>query len=62
MPVYAEFGVGHLWLVDPLAKTLEAYRLHEGQWLRIGAWADDDVARIEPFEAVELSLTTLWAV
>lgn len=62
MPVYAEFGVGHLWLVDPLEKTLEAYRLHEGQWLRIGAWADDDVARIEPFEAVELSLTTLWAV
>lgn len=62
MPVYAEFGVRHLWLVDPLAKTLEAYRLHDGQWLRIGAWADDDVARIEPFEAVELSLTTLWAV
>lgn len=62
MPVYAEFGVRHLWLVDPLEKTLEAYRLHDGQWLRIGAWADDDVARIEPFEAVELSLTTLWAV
>lgn len=62
MPIYAEFGVQHLWLVDPLERTLEAYRLHNGQWLRIGAWSDDDVARIEPFDAVELNLKTLWSV
>lgn len=61
MPLYAEFGVQHLWLVDPAERTLEAYRLLEGQWLRIGAWVDDDIARIEPFAAVELTLTTLWS-
>ncbi|MGB3919122.1 MAG: Uma2 family endonuclease [Thiothrix litoralis] len=62
MPIYAEFGVQHLWLVDPLERTLEAYRLHDGQWLRIGAWADDEAARIEPFDAVELNLKSLWSV
>lgn len=60
MPIYAEYQVQHLWLVDPLQKTLEAYRLQAGKWLLLGAWAEDDTARIEPFEAIELTLTVLW--
>ena len=30
-PVYAREGVGHLWLVDPVDRTLEAFELHDGQ-------------------------------
>lgn len=30
MPIYGEQGVVHLWLVDPLLRTLEVYRI-EGQ-------------------------------
>ena len=41
MPIYAEHGVGNAWLVDPLAKMLEVYRLDSGRWLQIGAWAGD---------------------
>ena len=33
-PVYAREGVPHLWLVDPADRTLEAFELHDGQWLR----------------------------
>ncbi len=62
MPIYATQGVQFLWLVDPDAKTLEAYRLHEGQWLRGGAWAEEAVARVEPFDAIELELKTLWSI
>jgi len=59
--VYATAGVKHVWLLHPEFRTLEVLRLHEGRWLAIGIYADDEVIRAEPFEAIELSLTTLWA-
>jgi Uma2 family endonuclease len=60
MPIYARHGVGHLWLVDPLERTLEAYALHDGQWLVIGLFDGDDVARVAPFEELALNLAHLW--
>lgn len=62
MPLYASLGVQYLWLVDPDSKTLEAFRQHEGRWLHVDSWANDDVARVEPFEAVELNIGGLWSV
>jgi hypothetical protein len=59
MPIYAEHHVVHAWLVDPLAKMLEAYRLDLLRWLQIGAWAGNACMRAEPFEAVELELGAL---
>ncbi|HZH02765.1 MAG TPA: Uma2 family endonuclease [Myxococcaceae bacterium] len=58
--IYARAGIPHLWFVDPLARTLEAFRLHEGQWLQVGAYENDEKARIEPFDAIELQLGVLW--
>ena len=65
MDVYAREGVRHAWLVDPLAKLLEVWRLEEGkprgsQWLRIGTWTGDALVRAEPFDAIELELAALW--
>lgn len=60
MPIYAEYHVGHAWLVDPIAKMLEAYRLQEGKWLQLGVWAGDSRIRAEPFDAIELDLSVLW--
>jgi Uma2 family endonuclease len=57
---YALHGVRWLWLVDPETEVLEAYSLHEGRWLRLGGWSGDDVARIPPFDAIEIELTPLW--
>ena len=31
--IYAREGVGHLWLVDPIAHTLEVFRLEEERWI-----------------------------
>lgn len=39
MPFYAQAGIGHLWIVDPLLFTLEVYRLDAGTWRRAGAVA-----------------------
>lgn len=58
--IYAREGVGHLWFVDPLARTLEVFRLQESQWLELGAYEGDVTVRAEPFDAVELDLSTLW--
>lgn len=60
MPLYAEHRVGHLWLVDPLLKTLEAYELREDRWLLLTTLKDDDRVRQAPFDAVEFSLAELW--
>ena len=59
-PVYAREGVGHLWLVDPADRTLEAFELHDGQWLLIGSAKDNDPTSIRPFDAITFSLGDLW--
>jgi Uma2 family endonuclease len=61
MPIYAREQVGHVWLVDPLARTLEACRLESGRWVLLGTWRDDARVRVAPFEAFELELGSLWA-
>lgn len=60
MPKYAAAEVRHLWLVDPILRTLEIYRLESGRWLFIDGHADDDVVRAEPFDAIEIRLASLW--
>jgi Uma2 family endonuclease len=59
-PIYARASVRWMWIVDADARTLTASRLHEMSWLEIGTWSDDDVARIEPFDAIEIRLADLW--
>jgi Uma2 family endonuclease len=60
MRIYARESVGHLWLVEPLAKTLEVYRLENGRWVVAGTQGGSERVRAEPFEAVELELTRWW--
>jgi Uma2 family endonuclease len=60
MDVYAREGVTHAWLLDPLSRTLEAFRLHGGRWVREGAWHDDAVVAVAPFEAIGVELARLW--
>ena len=47
-PIYAREGVGHLWLVDPADRTMEAFELREEQWVLIGTAKDDDPVCIPP--------------
>jgi Uma2 family endonuclease len=61
MRIYAREGVRHLWLVEPLARTLEVYRLDEArQWVVVETFGDDDVVRAAPFEAVAFDLARWW--
>ena len=58
--IYAREGVGHLWFVDPDAKTLEAFELCEGKWVLLATLADDAPVSLPPFDAVTFPLDALW--
>ena len=49
-----------LWIIDPVERILKAYKAQERAWLRLGAWSDGDVARVAPFDAIELEVRRLF--
>ena len=57
---YAREALSHLWLVEPLAKTLEVYRLENGRWVVASTYAGSEHVRAEPFDAVALDLSRWW--
>lgn len=62
LPVYARHGVSNLWLVDPIAKTLEVYTLDRDQTVREVRVHEGDVRlRVAPFDAIEIDLAALWS-
>ncbi len=50
-PVYAREGVGHLRLVDPAARTLEAFALANGDRSPAGSARNDDTVSLPPFDS-----------
>jgi len=61
MPLYASFDVQYAWLVHPRRRSLEAFRLRDGEWVALAVYKDAECARIEPFGAIEFDLAVLWA-
>jgi Uma2 family endonuclease len=60
MPAYAREHVRHLWIVDPILRTLEVYRLEASRWFVAGTYGGADMIRAEPFEATQLDLSRWW--
>src|SRR5207249_9675229 len=58
--VYAREQVTHLWFVDPLARTIEVYRLEGERWVVAGTYEGARMLRLEPFAAVELDVSRWW--
>jgi Uma2 family endonuclease len=62
LPFYAKHGVAHVWLVDPVAHTLEARVLGPaGRWREVQTYQGDRRVRVAPFEAIEIDLAALWS-
>nr|VFK52008.1 MAG: Putative restriction endonuclease [Candidatus Kentron sp. TUN] len=60
MPLYAAFGVGHLWLIDPGLQTLEVFESQEGKWFLWGTFQENDTVSAPPFDALHFNLGRLW--
>lgn len=60
MPVYANYHVSHVWLLDPLAQTLEVFRLHNQNYLLLETQTGQAHVQAEPFTDLSIQLSLLW--
>lgn len=60
--LYATHAVPFYWIVDPEERTLEALRFDatSNVWVETGSYDDASIARIAPFEAIELEVGRLF--
>ena len=62
LPIYAAHGVPHVWLIDPIARTLEVHSLDDDhRWRDVRIHEGDARVHAPPFDAIELDLGALWA-
>jgi Uma2 family endonuclease len=61
LPIYARSRVPHAWLINPAQRLLEVLRHSPDGWLTVTVARDDQRVRAEPFDAIELDLSALWA-
>jgi Uma2 family endonuclease len=55
--LYAEHGVAYYWILDPAERTLEALRDPASPaWIEVGSYGDGAIARIAPFDAIEIEV------
>ena len=60
LPLYARTGVAHVWLIDPLARSLEVLALDGATYRLVATAGEDERGRFAPFDAIELELAYLW--
>lgn len=61
VPAYARHAIRHVWLVDDVARRLEALKLHGSAYVSAGAWEQGALVEAEPFDGWSLDLRRLWA-
>jgi Uma2 family endonuclease len=61
LPVYAQHGVTHAWLVDPEARTVEHYVLEGARWTLCQVVDGENTVRVAPFDVLAIPLSRLWA-
>lgn len=59
--LYARHEVPYFWLVDPKARTIEAFRLEGGGYALVTRAAGDAEVVLPPFNDLVLRLADLWA-
>ena len=60
LPVYARAGVSQVWLVDPVARTLECFQRTKRGWLLASTHEGHAIVRAAPFTGLALELAALW--
>ena len=58
--IYAAYGIGYLWYVDPIAKSLEVFQRQNESWLLTHTFIDQEIVSAPPFDAISFPLGQLW--
>ena len=61
MPRYREAGVRWMWVVDPVAKRVDAFVAGEHQWEDVGTVEGTAPVRLAPFDAIDVDLSEVWS-
>jgi Uma2 family endonuclease len=59
LPLYSQAGVQWVWLVDPLARSIEVFETREGRPTLATTLRDDFAGVLQPFEG-EIALAKVW--
>ena len=57
---YEKGKVAHYWIVDPSAKTIEAFKLTRGKYQAVGSGKGEEMVQLPPFSRLEIRLGELW--
>jgi Uma2 family endonuclease len=60
LQLYARYGVPYYWIVDPDARSIEAYSLSEGGYQLAARALGSEAAWLPPFPDLNLIPATLW--
>ena len=61
MRICREHSVPHVWVIDPLHRTLEVFGTGQpGAWVSLSLFVEDDRVRAVPFEEAEIELRHFW--
>ena len=57
---YADSGVKYYWIIDPLVRTAEAFKLTGKSYRAAGRGTGSDVVQFAPFPDLKIPLSQLW--
>ncbi len=60
LQLYARYGVSYYWIVDPPARTIEAYQLTQGQYRNAGTLSESTTVSLPPFPDLILGPRAIW--
>jgi Uma2 family endonuclease len=60
LKLYAEHEVPYYWIVDPVGRSVEAYKLTDLEYVLVGSVANQPAA-LPPFTDLQIDPTALWS-
>jgi len=60
LPVYAAVGVKHAWLVEPIERRVDVFRLEGGGFALARSTSNAELLRVEPFAEAEFDVARWW--
>src|SRR5262249_11377917 len=58
--LYEKRGAANYWIVDPAARSVEAYVLKNGKYALAAQGNGNDVVHLPPFEELAIELSEVW--